>query len=91
MSETGAVAAFMDRTGALLARDAGLSPLGAGLVAALQLGLTRDSRGFSRLLGIEHSLVLREIGQLAGPAGPVVVTGRDPRTLRTSLALADRA
>ena len=66
-----------------------LSPLGAGIVVAIEMGLA-DSRGFARALGVEHALVLREIAFLSGPDGLITVTGRDPRTLRTSLALSAR-
>lgn len=64
-----------------------LSPLGAGILVAVEMGLA-DSRGFARALGVEHALVLREIALLSGEAGLITVTRRDPRTLRTSLELA---
>jgi len=66
-----------------------LSPLGAGIVVAVEMGLA-DSRGFARALGVEHALVLREIAFLSGPDGLITVTGRHPKTLRTSLALSAR-
>jgi hypothetical protein len=40
-----------------LAGDArGLSSLGAGIIAALALGVASDSRSFARVLGIAHAL-----------------------------------
>jgi hypothetical protein len=66
-----------------------LSPLGAGIVVAVEMGLA-DSRGFARALGVEHALVLREVALLSGPDGLIIVTGRHPKTLRTSLALSAR-
>lgn len=90
MSEAEA-AGFMAHAHDLHAREPQrLTLLGAGLIAALDLGIARDSRGFSQVLGMEHSLVLREISRLAGPEGFLAITARQPRTLRTSLALAPR-
>jgi len=66
-----------------------LSPLGAGIVVAVEMGVP-DSRGFARALGVEHALVLREIAFLSGPDGLITVTGRHPKTLRASLALSAR-
>ncbi len=60
--------------------------MAAGIVVAIDLGIA-DSRSFSRLLGVEHALVLREIADLSGPDGLIVVTARNEKTLRTSLAL----
>ncbi len=56
---------------------------------AVDLGIP-DSRSFSRVLGIEHALVLREIAELSGPDGLITVTARNEKTLRTSLALSAR-
>ena len=87
---------FMARVEALLARGdvplaegAPLSSLGAGIVVAVEMGLS-DSRAFSRALGVEHALVLREIALLSGPDGLLAITGRNPKTLRTSLELTAR-
>jgi hypothetical protein len=82
---------FMSRVDALLKGRVGLeiSPLAAGVVVAIDMGIA-DSRSFARLLGVEHALVLREIAQLSGPDGLIEVTGRQPKTLRTSLALSER-
>jgi hypothetical protein len=82
---------FLSRVDALLTKGEALSlsPLAAGLVVAVEMGLA-DSRGFARAFGVEHALVLREIALLSGEGGLVAVTGRDPRTLRTSLALSAR-
>ncbi len=63
-----------------------LSALGAGLLAALHLDVASDSRTFSRLLGIEHALVLREITGLSAEGGLLTVLSRDPRTQRTRIA-----
>jgi hypothetical protein len=87
MSEAPDSDVFMSRVDALLNEETlQVSPLGAGIIVAIDMGIA-DSRSFSRLLGVEHALVLREIAYLSGPDGPVVVTGRQPKTLRTSLAL----
>jgi hypothetical protein len=82
---------FMARVEAVLAGAASseISPLAAGIVVAIDMGIA-DSRAFSRALGVEHALVLREIAQLAGADGLIRVTGRQPKTLRTSLALSER-
>jgi len=81
---------FMSRVEALVGDEAlELSPVGAGIVVAIDMGIA-DSRSFSRLLGVEHALVLREITNLTGHDGLVTVLERNPRTLRTSLALSQR-
>jgi hypothetical protein len=98
MSEGPDIERFMARAEALLAHGepswaqggfVPLSPLGAGIVVAVEMGLA-DSRGLARALGMEHALVLREIALLSGEEGLVTVTGRHPKTLRTSLALSAR-
>ena len=82
---------FLSRVGALLTKGEALplSPLAAGIVVAVELGIA-DSRGFARALGVEHALVLREIALMSGADGLITVTGRHPKTLRTSLALSAR-
>jgi hypothetical protein len=61
--------------------DPRLSGIQAGMIAAVDLGIASDSRTFSRLLGIEHSLVLRELTDI--PGDWLQVTSKDERTLRT--------
>ena len=81
---------FMSRVDALLqAETAQISPLAAGIIVAVDMGIA-DSRSFSRLLGVEHALVLREVAHLSGPDGLITVTGRHAKSLRTSLALSSR-
>ena len=81
---------FMSRVDALLQEEAAqISPLAAGIIVAVDMGIA-DSRSFSRLLGVEHALVLREVAHLSGPDGLVTVTGRHAKSLRTSLALSAR-
>lgn len=81
---------FMSRVEALMTgREQQISPLAAGIVVAIDLGIA-DSRSFSRAIGVEHALVLREIADLSGPDGLIVVTARNAKTLRTSLALSAR-
>ena len=81
---------FMSRVEVLLTgREQELTPLAAGILVAIDLGIA-DSRSFSRLLGVEHALVLREIADQSGPDGLIVVTARNEKTLRTSLALSAR-
>ena len=91
MSTTPDTNLFMSRVGALLNEEAlEISPLAAGIVVAVDMGIADDSRSFSRQLGIEHALVLREIACLSGPDGLVTVTGRHAKSLRTSIALSSR-
>ncbi|MEJ1964913.1 MAG: hypothetical protein WDO56_26610 [Gammaproteobacteria bacterium] len=90
MSEAPDSDLFMSRVDALLNEEAiQLSPLAAGIMVAIDMGIA-DSRSFSRLLGVEHALVLREITNLSGADGLVTVTARRAKTLRTSLALSAR-
>jgi hypothetical protein len=90
MSEAPDSDLFMSRVDALLIRASPqLSPLAAGIVVAIDMGIA-DSRSFARALDVEHALVLREITGISGPDGLIVVTGRQAKTLRTALALSDR-
>lgn len=75
--------AFVDTTERLMRLEARLSPLQAGLLAAHHLGIAHDSRSFSRLLDIEHALVLREITALEETGELLSITKRDARTMRT--------
>lgn len=71
-----------------LASDAqDLSSLGAGIIAALALGVAADSRSFARVLGVAHALVLREVNLLGADGGYIVITQRDLRTQRTRYEL----
>lgn len=91
MSEAPDSEMFLARIEAVLAGAGSpeLSPLAAGIVVAVDMGLA-DSRAFSRALGIEHALVLREIAEISGPDGLITVTGRHAKTMRTLLALSAR-
>lgn len=79
--------AFFTLTEMIRARDTALSPLAAGIVAALSQGIAADSRTFSKLFGIAHALVLREINLLSGPDAPIEIIRRDARTQRAHLKL----
>ena len=96
MSEPPDSDVFMSRVDALSKGEAPLngeglpiSPLAAGILVAIDMGIA-DSRSFARQLGVEHALVLREISLISGPDGFITVTDRNPKTLRTSLALSTR-
>lgn len=90
MSEAPDSELFMSRVEALLKEEGPqISPLAAGILVAVDMGIA-DSRSFARLLGVEYALVLREVAILSGPDGLLVVTARQPRTLRTSFALSAR-
>lgn len=80
-------AEFLARVDAVQAQDPVLSPLMAGIVAALFLEIAADSRTFAKLFGIEHALVLREINQPSGPDAPIEIIRRNVRTQRTYLKL----
>ena len=81
--------AFMAAVESLVGRAPELSPLDAGLLAALRMGVAGDTRAFARVFGVPHALVLRATSELADEFGLVAVTGRDPRTQRTRLELTD--
>lgn len=74
---------------AALESDDSLScgPLACGLLAAVALGLSGDSRGFARDFGIAHALALREVNILSDELGLLTVTGNDERTQRRFLEL----
>jgi hypothetical protein len=65
---------------AIRKQDGQLSPLTAGIVAALWMGLAADSRSFANIFGIPHALVLREINLMDQTGGPVTILRRDART-----------
>ncbi|MGO8396550.1 hypothetical protein ACC760_39140, partial [Rhizobium ruizarguesonis] len=60
---------FLALVAAAQVRDIRLTSIQAGLLVSADLGIARDSRAFARLLGIAHSLVLRELNVLAERAG----------------------
>ncbi len=72
----------------ICAADPSLTPVGAGLLAALHLGVCSDSRSFARILDIAHALVLREVTGLTS-RGLLTVISRNERTQRTALALTE--
>lgn len=79
-------AAFMRRVDDILSSRPGLSRLGAGVLAAAELGIAGDSRAFARAFAVEHALVLREISALE-VVGLLHVDKRDPRTMRSWIRL----
>jgi hypothetical protein len=82
---------FLDAVAVVAAADNALSPIGAAILAAMDFGIAKDSRTFSRKLGIEHALVLREITALSSDGlGFLKVVSRNERTQRTELALSDK-
>lgn len=82
-----AVALYLAEVERQCAADPALSTVAAGILAGQALDIAHDSRGFSRLLGIEHALVLREV-ELLADRGRLLVTRRDERTRRTCYASA---
>ncbi|MET3660407.1 hypothetical protein [Aquamicrobium ahrensii] len=78
--------AFVAIAEGLARLDQRLSILQAGFLAAAHLGIAHDSRSFSRLLGIEHALVLREITALSEAGDLLEVTRRNARTMRSFFA-----
>jgi hypothetical protein len=81
---------FMRIVATICASDPSLTPVGAALLAAHHLGIAKDSRTFSRKLGIAHALVLREISGISGDGGFLTIIGRNERTHRVELALTDK-
>ncbi|GLK78214.1 hypothetical protein GCM10008171_34680 [Methylopila jiangsuensis] len=80
---------FMAAVEALERAEPALTPLHAGLVTALGAGVAGDSRGFARLFGLAHALVLRAANDLADDLKLVQVDARDPRTQRLRLSLTE--
>lgn len=64
-------------------QDTQRTPIQAAILTALELGIANDSRTFSRLLGISHALVLRELTALTERGDTLRIATRDERTLRT--------
>lgn len=58
---------------------AGLTPLGAAILVAVEMGIARDSRSFARIFGVAHALVLREGAVLAHDLGLIDPSGDGPR------------
>jgi predicted transcriptional regulator len=81
---------FLRCVSELCAAAPALAPLPAAVLIALSFGVSRDSRSFSKTLGVEHALVLRAVTELAD-AGLVTVVDRNARTQRTQFALTDAA
>ncbi|MGO7672568.1 hypothetical protein ACC817_21815 [Rhizobium ruizarguesonis] len=81
---------FLALVAAAQGRDIRLTSIQAGLLVAADLGIARDSRAFARLLGIAHSLVLRELNVLAEREGGLRIVKRDLRTMRVHYALPPR-
>lgn len=88
--EASEVDRFLALVAATQGRDARLTSIQAGLLVAAQLGIARDSRAFARMLGVAHSLVLRELNALAEREGVLQIVKRDPRTMRVHYTLPPR-
>lgn len=80
MSQADALMALVDRVLAL--GPPALTPLGAAILVAHDLGAASDSRGFARAFDLEHALVLRECAVLASDLALITETRRDERTQR---------
>lgn len=82
--------AFLDAVAAIRFVNVDLSPIGAAILAALHFAIADDSRSFSRKLGIEHALVLREVTALSNvPLDLLSIVSRSERTQRTRYSLTD--
>jgi hypothetical protein len=82
---------FLDLVESLVRASTRLSRLQAALLTACALDIASDSRTFARLFGVEHALVLRELNILAAPGELLVITKRDPRSLRSHFHLTSSA
>jgi len=88
MSDMSDGAAFyMAQVESACAADPRLSLLGGGILTGMALDLAHDSRGFAKIFGIEHALVLREVQELVD-LDRLIVTRRDERTHRCTYAAA---
>lgn len=66
-----------------------LSMLGAGIMAAVDLGIAHDSRAFARNLDLAHALVIRECVTLAEEPGLIDIENRNDRTQRLHYGLTE--
>ncbi|MGD1886731.1 MAG: hypothetical protein ACFB01_06345 [Cohaesibacteraceae bacterium] len=66
-----------------------LTPLAAGLLAASHSGYCSDSHTFSKRLGVEHALVIRECVMLADQLGAIRVERKNERSQRMVFSLTD--
>ncbi|MGO7332248.1 hypothetical protein [Rhizobium leguminosarum] len=78
---------FLALVAAAQGRDNELTSIQASLLVAAELGIARDTRTFARMLGIAHSLVLREVNALAEREGVLQIVKRDTRTMRVHYTL----
>lgn len=62
-----------------------VSPIGAALLAAHHLGVSRDTRSFAVKLGMSHAIVLRETVAMT-EAGVVDLDDRNERSSRVFFA-----
>lgn len=67
-----------------------ITPLQASVIIAAREGISHDSRTFSRLFGVAHALVLREIGTLADQ-NQLSITRQDARTMRTHFEITENS
>lgn len=88
--EVSDVSRFLALVAVARERDIRLTSIQAGLLVAAELGIANDSRSFARMLGIAHSLVLRELNALAERDGVLEIVRRDARTMRVHYALLPR-
>jgi hypothetical protein len=80
---------FFTEVGRICDGDPWISPLGGGILAGVTLDIAHNSRAFSRALGIEHALVIREVGVLAD-LGRLTVNKRNERSHSCSYELVPR-
>ncbi|MEM1288701.1 MAG: hypothetical protein AAGH60_10150 [Pseudomonadota bacterium] len=66
-----------------------LSPLGAGIMAAVHTGYCKDSQSFAKKLEVEHALVIRECVLLADEYKAIHVDRKNDRNQRLSYSLTD--
>jgi hypothetical protein len=78
---------FLALVAAAQGRDNRLTSIQASLLVAAELGIAGDTRTFARMLGIAHSLVLREVNALAEREGVLQIVKRDLRTMRVHYTL----
>lgn len=70
-----------------LVKHHGVSPIGAGLLAASYMELSQDTRSFSKLLGVAHALVIRDCVALSQSPSLLTVDNRGDRSQRLHFRL----